>query len=187
MADQFIVADEDRALELDAQLEETPFRDRDTLIRMYNDGLINRKNDLVSNLVEQLIGAYKGIELRTDGTITFLDMGEISADELVAKAEAYLLLLKLQRIAKEAAAEGKLSDSSQVFLGKGNTLFRAGEDGEADAPVSPEKLPKISGDAISVIGDILGIDGYSVETRFEATRLLAVRSQPVIDALAALS
>lgn len=187
MADQFIVADEDRALELDAQLEETPFRDRDTLIRMYNDGLINRKNDLVSDLVGQLIDAYKGIELRADGTITFLDMGEISADELVAKAEAYLLLLKLQRIAKEAAAERKLGDSSRVFLGKGNTLVKVGEDGESDTPVSPEKLPRVSGSAIAVVGSILGIDGYGSETPFEATKLLAIQSQPVIDALSALS
>ena len=190
-ADDFIIANEDLALELDAKLEELPFRDKDTFVQMYNSGLINRKNDQVSSLVDELIAAYKGIERRTDG-IVFLDMGEISADELVARAEAYSLLLRLQRVAKEAAANRQLRDGSLVYIGKGNILHRAGEQNEEgrqteDEAISSEKLPRISTEAVAVVGSILGVEDYDLGKPFEANRLLSVRSQPVIDALAALS
>lgn len=190
MADSFIIANEELALELDAKLEGLPFRDRDTFIQMYNSGLINRKNEQVAGLVDELIAAYKGIEKRNDG-ITFLDMGEISADELVAKAEAYSLLLRLQRIAKEAASNQQLRDDSRIYLGKGNAVFRVGDttaDGSRneDRLISSEKLPRIGSEAVAVIGAILGTENYSLETPFEARKLLGVQSQPVIDALAVL-
>lgn len=190
MADDFIIANDDLALELDEKLEALPFRDKDTFVQMYNSGLINRKNDQVSDLVDELIAAYKGIERRADG-IVFLDMGEISADELVARAEAFSLLLRLQRVAKEAASNRQLNDGSRVYIGKGNILHRAGElteDGQtADEPISSEKLPRISSEAVAVVGSILGVENYELGTPFEAKRLLSVRSQPVMDALAALS
>lgn len=192
MADSFIIANEDLALELDEKLEQLPFRDRDTFVQMYNSGLINRKNEQVSDLVDELISAYKGIEKRADG-ITFLDMGEISADELVAKAEAYSLLLRLQRIVKEAANSKQLNDSSKIHLGgKGTAVVRAGErspeDGSVgdDQVISSEKLPRISAEAVAVIGGILGIEDFDLSTAFEATKLLGIRSEPVIEALAAL-
>jgi len=191
MADSFIIANEDLALEFEGKLEGLPFRTKETFVEMYNSGLINRKNEQVSSLVDELIVAYKGIERRADG-ITFLDMAEISADELVARAEAYSLLLRLQRIAKEAASQRLIADTSHVYIGKGNTLYRAGEsdengthaDGEA---ISSEKLPRISPDAVSVVGSILDLDGYELSTPFEATRLLGVQSQPVLTALDALA
>lgn len=190
MADDFIIANDDLALELDEKLEALPFRDKDTFVQMYNSGLINRKNDQVSDLVDELIAAYKGIERRADG-IVFLDMGEISADELVARAEAFSLLLRLQRVAKEAASNRQLNDGSRVYIGKGNILHRAGEhteDGQtADEPISSEKLPRISSEAVAVVGSILGVENYELGTPFEAKRLLSVRSQPVMEALAALS
>lgn len=181
MADSFIIANENLAQELDERLEALPFRDKGTFVQMYNTGLINRKNDQVSGLVDDLIAAYKGIEKRPDG-ITFLDMGEISADELVAKAEAYSLLLRLQRVAKQAAQERLIQQGDRIYVGKGNLLFKSGgEDG--DEPISSEKLPRIGAEAIAATGAILGIDGYDLETPFEADRLLAVKSQTVIDAL----
>ena len=191
MADSFIIANEDLALDLDGKLEELPFRNKETFVQMYNSGLINRKNDQVASLVDELIAAYKGIERRADG-ITFLDMGEISADELVAKAEAYSLLLRLQRIAKEAASQKLIGDGALVHLGKGNAIYRVGdelEDGhkDNDEMISNEKLPKISPEAVSVVGSILGVENYDLSTPFEANRLLAVQSQPVIGALATLA
>ena len=191
MADDFIIANEDLAFELDGKLEALPFRDKDTFVQMYNSGLINRKNEQVSGLVDELIAAYKGIERRADG-IVFLDMGEISADELVARAEAFSLLLRLQRVAKEAAANRQLNDGSRVYIGKGNILHRAGEEGEDgsrgdDEAISSEKLPRISSEAVAVVGSILGVEDYDLSTPFEAKRLLSVRSQPVLDALSALS
>jgi len=192
MADSFIIANEELALELDGKLEQLPFRDRDTFIQMYNSGLINRKNEQVSELVEDLIAAYKGIEKRADG-ITFLDMGEISADELVARAEAYSLLLRLQRIAKEAAAEGLVKDGSQIFVSKSNVVIRKGDpssDNENlmhEHQISSEKLPKISSAAVAVIGSILGETDYTLTTPFPANRLLSIQSGPVVDALAVLS
>lgn len=187
MADSFITANEELALELDSKLERLPFRDRDTFVQMYNSGLINRKNEQVSDLVDELIAAYKGIEKRPDG-ITFLDMGEISADELVAKAEAYSLLLRLKRIAKEAASSKQLRDSSLIYLGKGNAVFRVGESAEdgskaEDQLISSERLPKISTEGILVIGEILSIPDYELTVPFEATKLLAVQSEPVLAAL----
>lgn len=190
MTNNFIVANEDLAFELDARLEGLPFKTRESFVQMYNSGLINRKNDTVSELVDQLIQAYKGIEKRADG-ITFLDMGEISADELVAKAEAYSLVLRLQRIAKEAAANRQLNDGSLIYFGKGNAVYRVGatsEEGvkEADQMISSEKLPKVGANAEVAVGEILGIEDYSLSTPFEATKLLGVRSEPVINALSAL-
>jgi len=192
MADSFIIANEELALELDGKLEQLPFRDRDTFIQMYNSGLINRKNDQVSELVEDLIAAYKGIEKRADG-ITFLDMGEISADELVAKAEAYSILLRLQRIAKEAAAAGQVRDGSLIFLSKGNAVIRKGdsssetEELQSDQQISSEKLPKIGNPAVAMIGAILGESDYALTKPFPANRLLSIQSAPVVDALAVLS
>jgi len=190
MADSFIIANEDLALDLDGKLEELPFRNKETFVQMYNSGLINRKNDQVTSLVDELIAAYKGIERRADG-ITFLDMGEISADELVAKAEAYSLLLRLQRIAKEAASQKLIGDGALVHLGRGNAIYRVGdelEDGhkDNDEMISNEKLPKISPEAVAVVGSILGVENYDLSTPFEANRLLGVQSQPVIDALSIL-
>lgn len=184
MADSFIIANEDLALEFEGKLEGLPFRTKETFVEMYNSGLINRKNDQVSSLVDELIAAYKGIERRADG-ITFLDMGEISADELVAKAEAYSLLLRLQRIAKDAASNRLIGDGTQVYLGKGNALYRIDNDG--DEAISSERLPKVSAEAVKAMGDILGIENYELSTAFEATRLLGVQSGPVIAALEALN
>jgi len=186
MADSFIIANEDLALDFEGKLEGLPFRTKETFVEMYNSGLINRKNEQVSSLVDELIAAYKGIERRADG-ITFLDMGEISADELVAKAEAYSLLLRLQRVAKDAASNQVIGNDSEVYLGKGNALYRVGQEGENDEAISSEKLPKISVEAVSAVGSILGIEGYELSTPFEATRLLSVQSGPVIAALEALS
>lgn len=191
MADRFIIDNEDLAFELDGKLEALPFRNKDTFVQMYNSGLINRKNDQVSAIVDELINAYKGIEKKADG-ITFLDMGEISADELVARAEAYSLLLRLQRVVKEAATNKLIGDGSLVYIGKSNSLFRVGEtleDGEKskDELISNEKLPKVSSAAVEEIGKILEVEDYELSVPFEATMLLAVDSQPVINALSALS
>lgn len=191
MTDRFIIANEELAFELDAKLEKLPFRDRETFVQMYNSGLVNRKNEEVSKIVDSLIEAYKGIEKKADG-ITFLDMGEISADELVARAEAYSLLLRLKRIAKEAASENLIGDGSKVYVGKGNGLYKVGvttEDGTKteDQLVSNEKLPKISNTAVSEIGKVLEVENYDLSTAFDATKLLAVESKPVIDALDFLS
>lgn len=191
MTDRFIIANEELAFELDAKLEKLPFRDRETFVQMYNSGLVNRKNEEVSKIVDSLIEAYKGIEKKADG-ITFLDMGEISADELVARAEAYSLLLRLKRIAKEAASENLIGDGSKVYVGKGNGLYKVGvttEDGTKteDQLISNEKLPKISNTAVSEIGKVLEVENYDLSTAFDATKLLAVESKPVIDALDFLS
>jgi len=190
MAD-LIIANEELALELDEKLEQLPFRDRDTFIQMYNSGLINRKNEQVSELVDNLVAAYKGIEKKADG-ITFLDMGEISADELVARAEAYSLLLRLQRIAKEAASAGQVRDGSLIYLKGGSIILQGNPESEnesllADQVISSEKLPKISNAAVAVVGDILGQSGYNLATPFPANRLLSVQSGPVVEALSALS
>ena len=191
MTDRFIIANEELAFELDAKLEKLPFRDRETFVQMYNSGLVNRKNEEVSKIVDSLIEAYKGIEKKADG-ITFLDMGEISADELVARAEAYSLLLRLKRIAKEAASENLIGDGSKVYVGKGNGLYKVGvttEDGTKteDQLISNEKLPKISNTAVSEVGKVLEVENYDLSTAFDATKLLAVESKPVIDALDFLS
>lgn len=187
MTDRFIIANEELAFELDAKLEKLPFRDRETFVQMYNSGLINRKNEEVSKIVDSLIEAYKGIEKKADG-ITFLDMGEISADELVARAEAYSLLLRLKRIVKEAASENLVGDDSKVYVGKGNGLYKLGvtnEDGTKteDELISNEKLPKISNTAVSEVGKVLEVEDYDLSTAFEATKLLGIESKPVIDAL----
>lgn len=183
MADSFITANENLAQELDERLGALPFRDKGTFVQMYNSGLINRKNEQVSELVDALIAAYKGIEKRPDG-ITFLDMGEISADELVAKAEAYSLLLRLQRIAKQAAQERLIQQGDRIYIGKGNLLYKAARgEGGSDESISSEKLPRIGAEAVAVAGTILGIEDYDLKTPFEADRLLAVKSQSVIDAL----
>lgn len=192
MADDFIIANEELAMELDGKLELLPFRDRDTFIQMYNSGFINRKNEEVSALVDDLIAAYKGIEKRPDG-ITFLDMGEISADELIARAEAYSLLLRLQRIAKEASRAGHVKDGSLIFLSKANGVVRVADEASSDETfhqdqlISSEKLPKISNAAVEVIGEILGEADYSLTKPFQANRLLSIQSGPVVEALAILS
>lgn len=191
MTDRFIIANEELAFELDAKLEKLPFRDRETFVQMYNSGLINRKNEEVSKIVDSLIEAYKGIEKKADG-ITFLDMGEISADELVARAEAYSLLLRLKRIVKEAASENLIGDGSKVYVGKGNGLYKLGvttEDGTKteDELISNEKLPKISNTAVSEAGKVLEVEDYNLSTPFDATKLLGIESKPVIDALDFLS
>lgn len=187
MADSLIIANEELAIALDEKLESLPFGNLDKFIELYNFGYIQRNNKDISEIVDELIAAYKGIEKNANG-ITFLDRGEISADELVAKAEAYTLLLRLQRIAKQAGIERKLNDESLVYIGKGGVLYRLGEQQEdgsrsEDVALSAEKLPRISSEGLRVVGTVVEVDNYSAETPFRAQSLLRVQSQPVIDAL----
>lgn len=187
MSASFIPADETLARELDEKLSRLPFRDKDTLVQMYNSGLINRKAPQVAELVDELIVAYKGIEKRADG-ITFLDGGEIAADELISRAEAYRFVLRLQRIVKDAATAGLVSDSSYIFVANNATVAVLGEEsaeGEStkDQSISAEKLPKIDDVVIGYVGQLLRVSDFAFDSPFEATKVLAVHSAPVTDAL----
>lgn len=187
MSTSFIPADENLAVTLDEKLSRLPFRDKDTLVQMYNSGLINRKAPQVAELVDELIVAYKGIEKRADG-ITFLDGGEIAADELISRAEAYRFVLRLQRIVKDAASAGLVSDSSYIFVASNATVAVLGDEsaeGEAgkDQSISGERLPKIDDVAFGYAGQLLGLNDFALDNPFEATKVLAVQSAPVTDAL----
>lgn len=191
MSTSFIPADHSLATALDEKLSKLPFRDKGTLVEMYNFGLINRKAPQVIELVDDLIAAYKGIEKRPDG-ITFLDGGEIAADELISRAEAYRFVLRLQRILKDAANDGTVSDSSYVFVASNGTVAVLGDEsaegeGSKDRAVSAEKLPKLDSDAIGFVGDLLSVGDFGFDNPFEATLVLAVQSSPVTDALEVIS
>jgi len=189
----FILGNEERALELDAKLAELPFRDKETLVSMYNSGLINRKNEEVVELVNLMVEAYKGLERRPD-EITFLSEGEISSEELLAKSEAFVLLLRVKRILQAASRKGLVSNGTHVYISKAGTVAaiseangEEGTDGSAaDITVSPEKLPKISKEAWDEAANLLGLTGFGENEAFEAARIFQVNESAVVNALNAL-
>lgn len=175
----FVPDNKELAQKLDEKLAKLPFANKENLVSMFNTGLINRKSDLVKELVQELAAAYKGVECRPDA-ISLASVGEITANELIAKAEAYRFALKLQRIVKENAAEYGINDSSFIFVGSNNLITLVVDDEESgDVTISTEKLNKLDELATREVAKLLRISEFELNTPFEAVRVLGIDGTPV--------
>lgn len=118
---ELIVFNEQYAQEINDTLHNELGLDIRAFITMFNNGIINRRNDLVQKIAEASAEAYLNIELRTGNEIIVLSQAEASADQLIQRAEVYHSLLRVKRILEGIDA----SEYTQFFLDdKGKVCYQ---------------------------------------------------------------
>lgn len=127
MSPKFIPENQSNVDQLSHRLSQTPFRDVETFVSMYNSGLINQRNRDVSEIAEEIITSFKGIEKRNQ-SLYFLSSGEIAIDELSEYVNAYSCIIPMQRAVKDASLDR--SAQLRVVGGKIAAFDTVEENGE---------------------------------------------------------
>lgn len=101
----FIPFNTEDARNLEEELAGTFFKSSENLVELYNAGIVNKSNDMVSQYVDRITKTYKDVKEKSK-TLIFLTQNEVYIEEIVSALEPWRVIVKLKKLANEVSANG---------------------------------------------------------------------------------
>ena len=124
------------------------FSDVKSFIKLYNEGIINHRNERISELAELVVDTYKNVELKGNSFV-FIAPAEVAMNELEELFDKWRTIVRLKRELLTLREEGLIGDVFYFVDGKGAGFVHApgevAEDGTQEiSRVGKERMPRIA-------------------------------------------
>lgn len=127
----FIPLNSEKEETLSELLEQHPLiPDADSFIQAYNDGLVNKSNDVIVSIAEQIAQTYKNVELKRN-VLAFVSEEEMSLNDLTKIVQAWRFGLTLKHELK--ALESEDMQINTVLIGNNDALASALYENDSNA------------------------------------------------------
>lgn len=126
----------------------------ENFVNFYNSGLINRNNDDVSAIADNVVEAFKNLEKKS-GKIVFLSEDEVKLEEISEKLTPWLGLVILRRVVEEGLSEGIITEASDVILDDSGAI-NFGIDDENDSKTGKLSNDRLKKEVYTAITDQYG-------------------------------
>lgn len=178
---RFIVADNQLAHQLSEDLAGSVFREPETFVRSYNDGLLSTSSEVVKEYVDRIVSAYKDVNHK-NRRFTFISEKEILIAEIVDALAPWQDLTRLKREVSELITDSQISENDYFYVANNGdwSIVRGTEYGENtyDKVDSITKLGKPAFEAVFSIAEQSDSSGFVVK----AGKLLELDDDFISDA-----
>lgn len=117
--------DQQKHEELSQKLSQTIFRNPEDFIMAYNENWINKNNDEVKMISEEIVALYKNVDIK-NRTFVFISGTEHMIEELLNDLSPWRSITKLKRMVKSTYDSSK--HGRDLYLSEGYVYYLSGED-----------------------------------------------------------
>lgn len=158
---RFIPRDTTRAEQLSSRLNSTIFKDVDTFVEYYNNGVINKNNEDTKETVREIIETFKDVREKK-GRLSFISENEVLVDEALADLSLWVTLTRVNREVSDAIAEGIVNEEGTLLVSLDGVLSVI----KVDEETGEEVLEPIGADKLKTNEiELLALHSTSDETR----------------------
>lgn len=112
---ELLVRDRQRHQELTERLSKTIFQSPRAFIEAHSEGLINRNNDDVKAIADEIVDIYQNVEMK-NRELVFVSQTEVMTEELLEGLQDWKIITKLKRALSDALEENILTTDTIYFL-----------------------------------------------------------------------
>lgn len=112
---ELLVRDRQRHEELTERLSKTIFQSPRAFIEAHSEGLINRNNDDVKAIADEIVDIYQNVEMK-NRELVFVSQTEVMTEELLEGLQDWKIITKLKRALSDALEENILTTDTIYFL-----------------------------------------------------------------------
>lgn len=112
---ELLVRDSQRHQELTERLSKTIFQSPRAFIEAHSEGLINRNNDDVKAIADEIVDIYQNVEMK-NRELVFVSQTEVMTEELLEGLQDWKIITKLKRALSDALEENILTTDTIYFL-----------------------------------------------------------------------
>lgn len=116
---RFIPTDPAKATALSERITTETRLSPDDFVKFYNTGLINRKNEVVEGLVQELTTVFKDV-VKKGTNLTFISQEEVLLTELEAFTSVWLSAVRLKSALQEQVEAGVIVEDARFWLSRQN-------------------------------------------------------------------
>lgn len=109
----FIPVDSEKSDDLKRRLSESPFQNPKTFIDMFNEGIINRKNEKVVAFSNELKETYRDVKEKS-GKLVFITQEEIFLEEISDEIANWIVVEKIRR-ELQSLKKSKVVDDNDII------------------------------------------------------------------------
>lgn len=104
-----------QAEDLESRLASTMFRSTSDFITFYNSGLVNKTNEEVMSLADEIADSFKNVKLQGK-TFVFVSKTEVELTEILQRLQVWEFGLKLSEKVKNLVSEDFLDENEELTL-----------------------------------------------------------------------
>lgn len=111
---ELLIRDRQRHEELAERLGKTIFQSPRAFIEAHSEGLINRNNDDVKAIADEIVEIYQNVEMK-NRELVFVSQTEVMTEELLEGLQDWKIITKLKRALTDALNENVLNTENIHF------------------------------------------------------------------------
>lgn len=105
-----LTRNEEKSRELTETLSKTLFRSPEDFIKAYSEGWINRNNEEVKNIAQEISDVYQNVQLK-NREFVFISQTEAMVEEVITGLHPWKAITKIKRAVKDTVSEEKHGDT----------------------------------------------------------------------------
>lgn len=107
--------DDNQSQNLVNRLSQTIFKSPEDFVNYYNSGLINKRHEDVTSIVNELVTTYRNVK-EQGGKILFISKNEIYLNELLTTLSDWEPVIKIKRDVRTLINEGVITEDSVIVF-----------------------------------------------------------------------